>query len=134
MLSDLTPNPALTPYIHAAIEATKRIDLAYWERLCGLCDPRIQEPLACGVLSLRTGYTGTVEAALGACEWSVFDHSNVPKGAQAFRTFDLQGWIQDGQGRRIQVPFVTVIVGSVGGDPKCLWNLYPGPPSHGISL
>jgi hypothetical protein len=129
VLSDLTPDPALTPRVHAAIDVIRKADPTYWEKCCNLCDPRVQGPLAGGVLDLRTGYTGTVEAALRACEWSAFDHPGVPSTAKAFRTFDLQGWMGTLSERLVKAPYVTAIIGPGEGSPECMWYFHPGPPT-----
>lgn len=154
MLSSITPDPALTPRIHAAIDATKASDAAYWERCCAQRDPR--SPDAAGsILDLRPGYTGNIEDVLRACEWSEYPHPDVLPIAKAFRTFDIQGrmglvaladlpadtkvFLRDPKGTGkaeacvvhalgTKVPFVTAILGPADGGGECLWTFHPGPP------
>lgn len=154
MLSNLTPDPALTPRIHAAIDATKASDATYWERCQAQRDPR--SPGAAGsVLSLRPGYAGDLESLLRECEWSAYDHPDVLPVAKAFRTFDLQGrmglvaladlpadtrvYLRDpketGKAEACvvhalgtQVPFVTALLGPAKDGGECLWTFHPGPP------
>lgn len=154
MLSSITPDPDLTPRIHAAIDATKASDSTYWERCCAQRDPRSAEA-AGSVLILRSGYAGSIEDVLRACEWSVYEHPDVLPIAKAFRTFDIQGWMgivslsdldpdmevslrdpkETGKAeacvvreRGAQVPFVTAILGPTKDGGECMWTFHPGPP------
>lgn len=89
MLSSLTPDLELTPRIHAAIEATKRLEPERWERLCAECDPRLPDAKG-GLLSINPNYKGTIEAAIRECGWSKWK-PDLPPNLTAFRTLDLSG-------------------------------------------
>lgn len=86
MLSSIAPDPALTPKIHAAIDATKALLPDRWKELCDQCDPRVTPSGRTFVLP--PDYRWTIEELLRTCEWSV---CSVPKSDSTFRTFDVQG-------------------------------------------
>jgi len=90
MLSNIAGDPALTPRIHAAIDATKVYSRSYWDQICAQRDPR-RSTAAGSVLALRSSYQGSIEDALRSAEWAEFEHKEITKGVFGFRTFDLQG-------------------------------------------
>jgi len=151
VLSSLTPDPALTPRIHAAIDATTESDPEFWKRVCDQNDPRVTK--VGGVLSIRPGYEGNIESALRTCEWSAYEVPEVIAPMAIFRTFDFAGTMGVVDLRTLSpyllvrlldpnrtglseayiyrdrgevVPFITMTLGP--GKRETVWTFHPGPP------
>jgi len=163
MLSNIAPDPALSPLISAAIAATKESSPDLWVSLCEAVDPRKRGRRG-GTFALRPNFEGSIERVLLECEWSPYDLTgSIPPACRAFRTYDMQGYMgvvelktlspylmvrlqaSDLDGglyeagvfieRGNQVPFVTIVLGPDLVDiRKSVWSFFPGPPLRPSSL